>query len=426
MRSNVAEHTVIRSATSDASWPVETFIEQLTSPELAPAVPFAEESTAFCASLSEALFGLPDVRSHPEIVALAYWLRPGSIELARGAFAALEDETTVLTPRGLVFHVPPGNVETIFVYSWALSLLVGNINVVRVSERESAAIDLLCSTIGDLMAEPRFEQVAGRNRFVFTGHDDAVSAALSSIADVRVVWGGDATIQHFRRFPLPVRGRELTFPDRHSFAILGAEAVATVDDATIDTLAGRFFNDAYWFDQGACASPRLVIWHDPDGRWAETARSRFHEAVTGAIADHEYQAMTGAAIAKMVRGFRSIIEQPVTTYEAPTPEATWLAIDDLTGYRRQSPGGGIFYEYVSQDLDKDLSLLLTNRDQTAAHFGIDARRIRELARSVNGRGVDRWVPVGHALDFDRVWDGYDLLQEFTKRVTIHENNERTG
>ena len=31
------------------------------------------------------------------------------------------------------------------------------------------------------------------------------------------------------------------------------------------------------------------------------------------------------------------------------------------------------------------------------------------------------VPVGHALDFNRIWDGYDLLQEFTKRVSI-----RTG
>lgn len=409
---------IVRSATSEASWPLDRFVQELSSPELEPAVPFARPSIEFCTSLSEALFALPGVRTNPEIVALAYWLRPGTIAAAHEALAALQDEQTLLAPRGLVFHVPPANVDTIFVYSWALSLLIGNINVVRVSERESAVVDALLSTIGSLLDEPRFEQVARLNRFVFTGHDDAASAALSSIADLRVVWGGDATVEHFRRFPLPIRGRELAFPDRHSFAILGAEVVATVDDAHLDDIADRFFNDAYWFDQGACSSPRLVIWHDPDGRWAGTARRRFHDAVTTAVADHEYRAMTGAAIAKMVRGYRSIIEQPVTTYEAPTNESTWLTIEDLAGYRRDSPGGGIFYEYVSQDLDKDLSLLLTTRDQTAAHFGIDGERITQLARSLNGSGVDRWVPLGHALDFDRVWDGYDLLQEFSKKITI--------
>src|SRR5229473_1854189 len=42
-------------------------------------------------------------------------------------------------PRGLVFHVPPANVDTIFVYSWALSALAGNRNVVRISPRAAGA-----------------------------------------------------------------------------------------------------------------------------------------------------------------------------------------------------------------------------------------------------------------------------------------------
>ena len=160
------------------------------------------------------------------------------------------------------------------------------------------------------------------------------------------------------------------------------------------------------------------IWYDPDDRWAGPARERFHAAVMQAVTAHGYEAMTGAAIAKMVQSFQAIVEQSITSYEAPTNEATWLALDDLAEYRRESAGGGIFYEYVSQDLHKDLTLLLTARDQTATYFGIEPDRIKNLARSVNGRGVDRWVPVGRALDFDRIWDGYDLLQEFGKKVAV--------
>lgn len=418
MRSNMAEHPTVRSAASRESWPLHRFVEQLTSPEVAPAIPFSEPAKQFCAALSEALFGLPGIRTQPEIVALAYWLRPSMVEAVSQSFADLEDPNTLLVPRGLVLHVPPANVETLFVYSWTLSLLVGNINVVRVSERESVVIDQLRSAIGTLLQEPRFEPVARINRFVHTGHSDEISSALSAIADLRVVWGGDATIEHFRSFPLPPRGRELTFPDRHSLAILGARAVSEIDDAGLDDLTDRFFNDAYWFDQGACASPRLLVWHDPDGRWAAAARRRFHDAMDRTVAAHDYEALTGGAIAKMVRGYRSIMEQAVNDYHAPTNEATWLGMDDLAGYDRDSPGGGIFYEYVSQDLDKDLSLLVTTRDQTAGYFGVDVELITQLARSLNGRGVDRWVPIGRALDFERVWDGYDLVQEFTKKVIV--------
>jgi hypothetical protein len=37
---------------------------------------------------------------------------------------------------------------------------------------------------------------------------------------------------------------------------------------------------------------------------------------------------------------------------------------------------------------------------------------------VNGRGVDRIVPLGQALTFDYRWDGYNLLQELTRHVYI--------
>jgi len=37
---------------------------------------------------------------------------------------------------------------------------------------------------------------------------------------------------------------------------------------------------------------------------------------------------------------------------------------------------------------------------------------------VGGRGIDRVVPFGQALSFASVWDGYDLLTEFTRLTTL--------
>jgi hypothetical protein len=48
--------------------------------------------------------------------------------------------------------------------------------------------------------------------------------------------------------------------------------------------------------------------------------------------------------------------------------------------------------------------------------GFAGDELARFVRAVNGRGIDRIVPFGEALTFGRFWDGYDLLQELTRRV----------
>ena len=33
------------------------------------------------------------------------------------------------------------------------------------------------------------------------------------------------------------------------------------------------------------------------------------------------------------------------------------------------------------------------------------------------KGIDRIVPVGQTMDFDLIWDGYDLSRDLTRVVT---------
>ena len=61
---------------------------------------------------------------------------------------------------------------------------------------------------------------------------------------------------------------------------------------------------------------------------------------------------------------------------------------------------------------------MSSRDQTAVCFGLDSDTVRALAAGLNGLGIDRFVPVGQALQFGSVWDGLELLQEFSKRVVV--------
>ena len=63
--------------------------------------------------------------------------------------------------------------------------------------------------------------------FVRYGHDDDVTASLSNLADIRVVWGGDETVSRIRRLPVGPSTVEMTFPDRFSLVAFDASGKRT-------------------------------------------------------------------------------------------------------------------------------------------------------------------------------------------------------
>ena len=414
----------LRSAVSDEIWSVDELVASVraSAPDTPP---FDDSLVELCGALSRELLSAPGTRGQPAAVALGYWLRPASVARAREAFRALEDDRTILVPRGTVFHVTPANVDTMFAYSWIPALLAGNANIVRLSARMTDVTRLLLGSVARVLGDPAFERIYRRNHLVFAGHDDHISRGLSSAADVRVVWGGDATVEHFRAFPLPPRGRDVTFPNRHSFAIINADAVAAIDESSLADLADRFFSDAYWFDQGACSSPRLIVWSTRDPGRVDASRRRFRAAVADAIRRRGYVAEPGIAVEKLVLAYRKAAAIPGVRYERNSNEATWVELPDLTHYDRDTCGGGIFFEVMSHDLAADLLSLVSPEDQTVACFGLEPDLVRTLARRLNGRGIDRWVPIGRALEFGRIWDGYDLLQEFSRRVVTDVETAQT-
>jgi hypothetical protein len=62
--------------------------------------------------------------------------------------------------------------------------------------------------------------------------------------------------------------------------------------------------------------------------------------------------------------------------------------------------------------------VITRKDQTITAFGWHSQELREFVRAILGRGVDRVVPIGQALQFNRYWDGYDLFTEFTRTIYV--------
>ena len=91
-------------------------------------------------------------------------------------------------------------------------------------------------------------------------HDDDVNKFWMSIADARVIWGGDETVYKMRSFPCKPRSREIVFPDRFSLCVIESQKILDARDNELKKLCQNLFNDVYVMDQNACSSPQLFNW----------------------------------------------------------------------------------------------------------------------------------------------------------------------
>jgi hypothetical protein len=80
-------------------------------------------------------------------------------------------------------------------------------------------------------------------------------------------------------------------------------------------------------------------------------------------------------------------------------------------------GAGLFLVYPLESVE-DLTLLVDDKLQTLSYWQVDKDRLLKLAQSPSIKGLDRIVPVGQALDFSSVWDGFDLLSQLSRVITL--------
>ncbi len=389
--------------------PLEEVAAMLTAPA-APRLPFSEAIVEFCAAFSQAIFHDSEASRYPELAALAFWMRKAELVRLREEFQKAARADTVAAPRGLVFHIPPSNVDTIFVYSWLLSALTGNRNLIRMSSNRAPQSDILLRLWRQLL--PKAAGDLRENTVVVSyGHSEEATRAFSLACDLRVIWGGDQTVATIRSAPLAPHARDLTFPDRSSLCVIHAGRYAGLDAEERAKLAEHFFNDAFWFDQMACSSPRTVIWCG-GGEAAADAAGTFWAALADCVQRKQHYLPASVHMRKLVFACESILDLPVANYRRLS-EITLLELDEMRKLPAEHCGGGLFFAGHIAEL-ADLLPALGRRHQTLTYFGFEPAELESFARQLAGKAVDRMVPIGRALQFQRFWDGYDLLHEFCR------------
>jgi hypothetical protein len=49
---------------------------------------------------------------------------------------------------------------------------------------------------------------------------------------------------------------------------------------------------------------------------------------------------------------------------------------------------------------------------------LNESELKTIIEFANGESIDRIVKIGNALNFDYIWDGYNLFDELSKKVAV--------
>lgn len=356
----------------------------------------------------------PVLGSRDEVMAFGFWCRGQHLRQIKERTADIEHRLG----RGKVFHIAPSNIPVLFAYSFAVGMLAGNSNVVRVSPKTVDEVLPLCRLIDRVFLKDEFLKLREQNSVVTYEKDRGLTDEFSADCSLRVIWGGDETIRSVRRSPIPPEAEELVFPDRTSIALLDVGYLSQCGGEELELLIRRFYNDTYGADQNACSSPRIIFWLNgsKDQECCRNLKQRWWEKVWETARIYElsdrkvylkYEKLCHYA---MLNGkFRESFRKDNLLY---VEELTELP-DEPEKFRGSC---GLFFEFVLDGLDQLLPVL-NRKIQTLTYLGLDPDILEKLVTENNVRGIDRIVPVGQALNMGTVWDGKNLITQMSREIS---------
>lgn len=377
-----------------------------------PMAPFSPLVIDLLNQVSERLMAQSLLREFPDVAAFAFWCRKSSISTMKAKYLDFGRRLG----RGVIFHVAPKNVPVNFAYSLAVGLLAGNANIVRVPSAGFVQVRMIADVFQYLLNTPNFVELCNHVALIrYDKNESQLTTELSQRCDVRVIWGGDRSIQEIRKSPISQRAFDVTFADRYSLCVIQADGY--LSEEGYSRTAARFYNDTYLFDQDACTAPHLVLWIGSDIRVAQAKEIFWHQLQS--VVESKYELQTISAVDKLTTAYK-FVSQNAKSHLVKSNDnlITRIEIGSLeSGIEEWRGSFGCFFEYQASNFDV-LAKIVNRRFQTLSYIGVEPSVLANYVHEKRMTGVDRIVPVGKTLDFTLNWDGYDLIITLSRLISV--------
>lgn len=197
--------------------------------------------------------------------------------------------------------------------------------------------------------------------------DSAATEFFSKLCDIRIIWGGDQTIDEIRKFPISPKSIEITFSDRYSIAIINADSYLKIQDKLKTAL--DFYNDTFLFDQNACTSPQTIYWKGSIEH-VRVAQDIFWKNLHFILDEKKYKIQPISSVDKLTMFYSQSISYGDIEIEPQTSNLIWRIKNctihqDIDLYKCNS---GYFNEVVISSLD-EICPVISRKYQTIGYLG---------------------------------------------------------
>lgn len=369
---------------------------------------FDEKIIDFLDNLSKEIMLKPLSKIYPDLFSFGFWCRKENIKKIKNKYN-FED---LIIGRGTVFHICPSNVPMNFAYSLVFGLLAGNDNIIRLPSRNFVQSEMLIKIIDSILKKKKFFQITKKICLVKYDKSDDISQSLSKLANARLIWGGDKTINKFKKFETNPRCVDLNFSNRYSISVISSSKLRKISKKNLTQIANNFYNDAYTMDQLGCSSPQAIFFVGKKN----PSIIKFWKALE-AIVNKKYKDDFSVTNKKFELISNNIVKNNLNlklTYN--NFNLIRLKIKNLeTDIDNFQNGFGVFFEINIKNLNK-LSKFVSNKYQTLTYLGFSKSEIKKFVSANNLLGIDRIVPIGRAFDMGNIWDGYDIIQSLSRKI----------
>lgn len=372
---------------------------------------FSSECISLLSEWSKKILIHPQIKNYPDAATFGFYIRKANLNKLKEKF---KPNQGISMGKGLVFHIAPGNVPVNFAYSLVAGLLAGNVNIVKVSSKSFVQVDLLIECLISILNTNEFNHFINRILLIRYDRNTEINTYLSQLCDVRIIWGGDQTIQEIRKSPIPPRAIEITFANRYSIAIINSDQYLNSPDKK--NIALNFYNDTYLFDQNACTSPHLIIWQGSTNQ-NKLAQDLFWDELEKILELKDYNLQPVMSVDKLTNFYLQAATFGNIHKHTLGGNNIWRVTNNTIPKHIENfkCNNGYFNEINITHIDEILPLI-NSKYQTLSYFGFEKEELSNFIAQYKPSGIDRIVPFGRTMDFSLIWDGYNLISSLSRHI----------
>jgi len=308
-----------------------------------------------------------------------------------------------------------GNVPLLGMISLVQGLLSKNANLVKVSRQNAGVLPYFLAALSQVRyRRPDGKEVAGTLltdavRAIYTDREDEAAAALSTLADVRVAWGGREAVEAIMNLPRRFGTEDIVFGPKTSFVVVGADKLS--GQAGARQVASLVARDTVALGQRGCNSPHTVFVERGGALGPEAFAALLGEELSRV--SRQTPPDTAPQEAFQILGWRAEYDMRGQAWYGDGVRWSVFYSDDDRGLATPCYGRTLFVRPVDDVFD--VAAVCSVNTQTAG-LALGERRLK-VAEALTARGVERCPEVGRMSLYEAPWDGMYPIDRMVRWVS---------